>query len=308
MRTGRACVGALLTFTLVAAAFTTTSAFAAPSPARCAVQPTGVADDTIVVDGAPRGYRVVMPPAPPRGGAGLILNWHGFGSDAVEQAIYSQLEAKGPAAGYAVVTPQGTGRPAFWNIVPGLTRPDDVALGGALIDRLVATGCIDRHRVYATGISNGAGLSTLLGCRLRGRLAAIAPVAGVNLVAPCPNGPPLSVLSFHGNADPVVPFGGGSISLLPNETLVSVTTSVVGWAHRDGCATQPDIRLVTGHVVLTSYRRCRGGTQVELYTVDGGGHTWPGSLDLPLLGPTTHEINAADLILSFFSRHARPGG
>src|SRR5260370_12479541 len=92
-------------------------------------------------------------------------------------------------------------------------KPEDVALTNAIIVDLEQALCIDRTRVYSTGISNGAGMTALLGCRIPNRLAAIAPVSGVNLVAGCPKGtPPLSVLAFHGDADGVVGYGGGHTS------------------------------------------------------------------------------------------------
>ena len=46
--------------------------------------------------------------------------------------------------------------------------------------------------------------------------------------------------------------------------------------------------------------------EVELYTVDAGGHTWPGtSADLSALGTITQEINASQLMWEFFSAHPR---
>jgi poly(3-hydroxybutyrate) depolymerase len=41
--------------------------------------------------------------------------------------------------------------------------------------------------------------------------------------------------------------------------------------------------------------------------VTNGGHTWPGSIDVPRLGHVTHDIDAADLILAFFDAHPRQG-
>jgi polyhydroxybutyrate depolymerase len=89
--------------------------------------------------------------------------------------------------------------------------------------------------------------------------------------------------------------------------LTPVPLSVAAWGKRDHCAPKPTIRNATPNVQLTSYRGCASGANVELYTIVGGGHTWPGSIDLAYLGATTHEINAADLILEFFAHHTRPG-
>ena len=49
------------------------------------------------------------------------------------------------------------------------------------------------------------------------------------------------------------------------------------------------------------YRGCdRREDGRVLYSVTNGGHTWPGSLDVPRLGHVTDDVNAADLILDFF--------
>ncbi|HSO95654.1 MAG TPA: PHB depolymerase family esterase [Acidimicrobiia bacterium] len=284
-----------------------TGASPAPHSAGCgAAVPASNTVQEIQSVGGPRTYRLAVPPNTGQRALPLILNFHGYGSNAGAQAIYSQLETKGPQRGYVIVTPQGTATPAFWNILPGLAAPDDVAYTNALIDHTEQTLCIDPTRVYATGISNGAGMSALLGCRIPGRLAAIAPVAGVNLVRSCPTGTPLPVVAFHGTTDPVVGYHGGH-STFTQLPVLDVPTSVAAWAARDRCAAKPTKHRVTPHVELTDYTGCRAGTAVELYSVVGGGHTWPGAIDVPSLGPTTHEIDATDLILAFFARHARPG-
>lgn len=280
-----------------------------PHSAGCgSVLTAGTALEEIPFGTAARQYRLAVPSDNGRQALGLIVNFHGYGSNAGAQAVYSQLEAKAPPRGFVVATPQGTAAPAFWNILPQLPAPDDVAFTGALIDHLEQTLCIDPTRVYATGISNGAGMSALLGCRAPNRFAAIAPVAGVNLVASCPSGTPMSVIAFHGDADPVVAYEGGRTSAsLGGIPLATVPTSVAAWGKRDRCASKPTITKVSPQVTRTSYAGCAKGTNVELYTVAGGGHTWPGSLNVPGLGAVTQEINAADLMLAFFSHHTRPG-
>lgn len=259
-------------------------------------------DQTVRSGGRDRLFRLVLPsgytgnsPRP------LVLNWHGYGSNAVEQAVYSELEVKGPAAGYAVITPQGTGDPALWNI---LTRGalDDVGFAEDLISWAGDSLCIDTDRVYSTGISNGAGMSVFLACEIPQRIAAIAPVAGVNLVAPCP-GPPISVIAFHGLADQVVPYTGGDVMGRRDLPFPGVDDALAAWAERDGCDGEPARASVSSHVDRRSYKGCTEGSDVVLYTVEGGGHTWPGSLDVPRLGPVTDEIDAADLILAFFDGH-----
>lgn len=46
-----------------------------------------------------------------------------------------------------------------------------------------------------------------------------------------------------------------------------------------------------------------------LYSILGGGHTWPGSpitLSTGTFGPTTEQIDATGLMLAFFDHHRRP--
>jgi polyhydroxybutyrate depolymerase len=299
----------------ISVAADTTVAAAGPPESRTCIVDAGQRTETIDFQGTPRSYRVATPERPsqapnqgPNQGNGLplILNFHGLGSNATRQAVYSELEEKGPERGYVVLTPEGTGGRAFWNTLPNVETPDDVAFSAALIDTAREQLCIDPKRVYATGISNGAGMSTLLACDLSRRIAAIAPVAGVNLVEPCPRGAPVSVIAFHGEEDAVVGYEGGPCCFGVNDLdLVPVPEAVAGFAQRDGCRRQPVERAVGAEVVRYGYRGCDGGTNVVLYTVTNGGHTWPGSIDVPRLGHVTQDVNAADLSLDFFDSHAR---
>lgn len=309
MRRATTCaLAALITFTAFPAGRAAAAAESTSSPG-CTRSTVAASPDpgvtTIDFDGAPRQYRFVTPeitdPAEP---LPLILNFHGYTSNAAAQAAYSQLEAKAPARGYVVVTPQGTGSPAFWNILPNLPKPDDVAFASALIDTAGEQLCIDPDRVYSTGMSNGGGMSALLGCDLTKRVAAIAPVAGVNLVQPCPRGNPVSVIAFHGEADAVVKYGGGPPSVgATNLDLPPVEDAVAGFAQRDGCRKRPVTRSIGDEVERYTYRSCEAGSDVVLYSVTNGGHTWPGSIDVPRLGHVTQDINAADLMLDFFDEH-----
>ncbi len=258
----------------------------------------------IEVTGNVRTYLLAVPsylsgprPAP------LVLNFHGFGSNALQQALYSRLNDLGPERGFVVVTPEGSGSPARWTLPGAIPGIDEVAFVRALLDQLHEQLCIDERRVYATGMSNGAAFSAHLACRLEGRIAAIAPVAGINLVEPCESPAPLSVIAFHGTADAVVPFRGGRIA---GSFLVRpVPDAVAEWAAHGRCApAAADLRIAAA-VRLRAYEACPGGNSVRLYTIEGGGHTWPGAPAVPTLGPVTPEIDASRLLLDFFAEHQR---
>jgi polyhydroxybutyrate depolymerase len=272
----------------------------------------GTTTEMLDVADAPRQYRLAVPSEPTgKRPLPLLLNFHGANSNDVGQAVYSQLEEKGPARGFVVVTPNA-GAPPIWD--DPATRPQrtyveasdaNLAFTTALIENAEARLCIDARRVYAAGFSNGAGMSAYLGCKLSRQLAGIAPVSGVNLGEPCPHGKPMSVIAFHGTEDRSVTFGGGvSPGGRPGVELPPVESAVGVWAQRAGCRTKPKRQSIGTEVQRMAYRGCRSGTGVELYTVTGGGHTWPGTgIDVPMNGHTTQDINAADLILDFFAHH-----
>jgi polyhydroxybutyrate depolymerase len=271
----------------------------------------GTTTETLNVADAPRQYRVAVPSEPTgKRPLPLILNFHGANSSDVGQAVYGQLEEKGPARGFVVITPNA-GAPPIWDDpatrgARNYVEPSNanLAFTSALIDNAEARLCIDTHRVYATGFSNGAGMSAYLGCKLSRQLAAIAPVSGVNLAAPCPHGKPTSVIAFHGTADASVPYGGGPFPGPPYWNLSSVETAVHAWAQRAGCRTKPAPQSIGTEVQRIAYRGCARSAGVVLYAVTGGGHTGPGtSIDVPMNGHTTQDINAADLILDFFAHH-----
>jgi len=289
-----------------AATATPAPASAICSPAR--PHPPGSSSATITSAGAERSYLLEVPSSYTGAEAlPLVFNFHGFGSTAAEQALYSGFPAKGNAEGFFVVTPQGSGDPAFWNSPGNMLLADDVTFVAELLDELEAQLCIDSHRVYATGISNGAAMSIRLACRLPERIAAVSGVAGVFLPRSCG---PISVLSFHGTADPVVPYNGGPItaglSLRYNLEAPPVGQAMGQWSTQNGC-TGAVSEQVTEHVMHLVYMNCPSGIAVELYRIEGGGHTWPGAaIDVPLLGETTREINATDLIWDFFVAHPLP--
>jgi len=188
-----------------------------------------------------------------------------------------------------------------------------VAAGAAPLGRELS---VDPRRVYATGISNGAMFSYRLACDLPGVFAAIAPVAGAMpaaLAAGCAHTAPVSVLALQGTADPLMPYGGGGVARRRGRVL-SAKRSIEFWAAVSGCAAapvttaEPDRAPDDGtRARRTVYGGCRDGRAVELYTIEGGGHTWPGGPPAGrAVGRVSRELDATPLIWSFFARHARP--
>jgi polyhydroxybutyrate depolymerase len=313
-----------------AASASTTHAVKAGSGCHRAATP-GLATRTLTVDGAEREYLLSIPASyDPATRAPLVLDFHGLGSDKEEQALYSGMTRKAGAAGYIVITPDGTGTIRHWSLPPLPGGVADVDFVKQVLATTSRTLCIDTRRVYATGISNGAIFSTALACALPGRLAAIAPVAGVNGTKVCAAGTPrTSVLAFHGTVDPIVPYSGGRYfaganaadlpepaggtgalgELFDGLRAQPVDGAVASWAAFDGCGKPPTTTWVAADVQHVTYPHCPATGSVELYRVVGGGHTWPGAIPVTnfRLGPTTGSIDATAVMLRFFGTHPRTG-
>ena len=112
------------------------------------------------------------------------------------------------------------------------------------------------------------------------------------------------MIAFHGTADPVVPYRGGTSWVSP-EAFPDVSTWAAHWAERNRCAHTPVASAAAADVTRLEYPGCAGDAAVVLYTVWGGGHTWPGGQPLPewWLGATNRNIDATSLTWAFFRNY-----
>jgi polyhydroxybutyrate depolymerase len=295
------------------------------SPAR--THASGTFERTLATaDGRLRTYRLHVPPSYTGNDAmPLVFSFHGYTSNALAQEIYSgfSTEADQPGGGFIAVYPQGTlvGSNPFWNTTQLPLLVDDVAFVDELLDDLEANLCIDGSRVFSSGMSNGAQMSIRLACSLSSRIAAIMPVGGAyyppvsNTFNPsevCQDTRAVPVIAFHGTADAAVPFNGGQGGTLnyrlPLDNATPDEDVIEDWGTHDGCTGGRVETPVSDEVRLVTYDTCTDGAIAQLYIVDGGGHTWPGSFDVPGLGYTTQDIIATDLAWAFFQAHPLPGG
>lgn len=226
----------------------------------------------------------------------------------------SGLSETADQAGFVVVYPNGTG---IANLIltfnVGQGRADEVKFVKLLLDDLDTVLNVDARRVYATGYSNGGMLCYLLAPKLADRIAAIAPVAAISTIQPTQPSRPVPVMHFHGTDDKWVPWEPrrhGPFKLLE---LQSVDQTVQTWARLDGCPPEPMIsdlpdRQDDGTTVQRqAYGPGKQGSEVVLYVIRGGGHTWPGRQPpLELLGKSTRDIVANELIWEFFRKHRLP--
>ncbi len=278
---------------------------------------TGALGDTTMTLQSSGGLRDALVHVPasydPTKGTMLVLNFHGYSSNAIEEEVLARMNPVADTKNFIVVYPDGV--QASFNAgtccgVAWSNSVDDVQFTRDLLAKLEGDYCIDPSRVYATGMSNGGFMSHRLGCAMSDVFAAIAPVAGVLGIPADECNPvrPMPVIDFHGTADPVVPFSGGppvTPLLLGLTTFESVDNTIGTWRSKDGCVGTPTTIYATGDATCTSFGGCRGNAEVVQCTIEGGGHTWPGGVPIPL-GKTSSDISATDAMIDFFLAHPMP--
>ena len=281
-----------------------------------AVRP-GTTDERLASEGVARSYLQIVPdgydgttPLP------IVLGLHALTVDYHVVPTMSGFEDAAEDHEFIGIAPSGRrseGGVPFWNAAPD-TDNYDVTFLAELLDHLEETLCVDTARVFSVGMSNGAQMSSLLACRLDDRLAAIAPIAGVEFNEPC-DGRPVPVIAFHGAEDPIVPYEGGGLSSvqiadmnhylgdLPDGISAppGVDESMDLWAEHNGCNAEPVEDRLSPEVVVRTWQDCDAPT--VLYVVENGGHAWPGRPQPGFedqFGHATTDIDATDLLFRFF--------
>ena len=266
---------------------------------------SGDFDRTIQVGDSDRRFLLHVPASyDPTAGVSLVVAFHGFTEGPEDIRDTSHFDQISDERGFIVAYPEGLN--GSWNggTCCGLSviaNVDDVAFATALIDTIEADYCIDPARVFATGFSNGGFFSHRLGCELSGRIAAIGVVAGQESLTECNPTRPVPVLQVHGDADPVVPYGGNPLLGFP-----STESTISGWAERDGCTGEPVAGPTIGDTSCAIYDACRAGSAVELCTVSGGGHDWPGGGSAWVDDTPPPGFVATIAIADFFEAHPMP--
>ena len=276
---------------------------------------------TATANGQTRAYLVHIPHGGLDEPAPVVLALHGAGINAQVMVRLSGLNAKSDEAGFVAVYPNGSGLGDWvltWN-AGGFPekiaerKPDDVAFIEAVLDDLGAVVPVDPKRVYATGLSNGAMMCYRLAAELSGRIAAIAPVSGTLALDQWAPDRPVPVLHFHGTADRIVPFGGPGENMRKLLAFKSVADTIRLCREANHCSVEPETVQIPDTiddgttVVRSTYAPEDTGAEVVLYTIENGGHTWPGqSPPNRFLGKSTKDVAANDVIWDFFKRHQLP--
>jgi polyhydroxybutyrate depolymerase len=282
---------------------------------------------TLEVGGLTRTYLLHVPPTLPAGPAPLVLVFHGGGGNGPGTERLTRFSELADREGVLVAYPEGVGRNWYdgREFASGSRahreRIDDVEFVAALLDAIARAHAVDPRRIYATGISNGAIFSHYLAAHLSARIAAIAPVVGG--IADPPDAwlrpeRPVSVLILQGTADPLVPYRAGAIAF-GRGRIIDTEDATRRWARLNGTATEPRPTVLPapgpapgkdhcGGLRLT-YSGGRGGSEVVLVRLDGGGHTWPGGgqyLPEGLIGRVCRDFSATTVIWEFFRTHPKP--
>src|SRR6202162_5503959 len=259
---------------------------------------------SIVSSGQKREYLLYVPKSyDPTRPAPLVISMHGAGGWPVPQMHVSQWNRLADEYGFIVVYPSGTGGagPRVWH---GGAR--DVRFISKLIDTLEAAYNIDPAGIYANGFSNGGEMAFVLSCTLSDRIAAVGMVGAAQLL-PWSWGTdrrPVPMIAFHGTADRLAPYTGGTSWVAPRP-FPNVVTWTGNWARRNRCGPSPVESVVAADVTRRAYTNCADDAAVVLYTIRGGRHQWPGGKPMPewLVGPTSNGVDATSQMWAFFRGH-----
>jgi polyhydroxybutyrate depolymerase len=251
----------------------------------------------------------------------VVFSFHGFASRPEGQEDISRWNEIADGEGFIVIYPQGTSFPLRWNTrSSSADTVDDVQFFRDIIDDLAGILTLDRDRIFVTGLSNGGAMTHRLACEVADLIAAAGTVAAPisDLPGGCQPSRPVPLIAFHGTADPIVSYNGGSVSFTSRDRDGELYPHAFGyqpaevwvrdWAVLNGCDTTPETFSHAEDVLGARYSGCEEDAEVILYTIDGGGHTWPGGARLPRLitGETSSQIQASERMWAFFLEHSSP--
>jgi polyhydroxybutyrate depolymerase len=282
-------------------------------------------DSYIIHGGKKREFHVHIPasydgtkPVP------LVIVLHGGGGVAEQVEKLTKFSGLADREGFIAAYPQGfnhqwnDGREAAQGRA-GRMKIDDAGFMLKMIKEIKTRYRVNPNRIYACGISNGGFMAMRLACELSDSLAAVAVVCAGMTPYLARNRRPasmISILIMNGTDDPLVPYNGGYVSIgrLKRGQVLSTEDTVKFWRGYNGCMSAPFISGInpdtTDGTEIEKYDYNCPATEVVLYKVLGGGHTWPcGMQYLPegMIGKTSRDINATEAIWGFFKKHKKAG-
>ncbi len=295
--------------------------------------------DTVNVDGMNRTFQCHLPVGyKSLKNMPVVLVFHGLQLNGSLMMLISNFNPVSDRNGFVVVYGDGVGK--AWDDGRG-RGIDDVAYVCKVLDKVASTVSVDKRRVYACGISNGGYFSQLLACAIPDKLAAIGVVGSTltqQAASHCHSSRSMPIMFFLGTNDPLIAWGSQSSGTAREELgeladmvgvskiggvesalarfggLLPVPEVIDFWTTHNHCASgnpystmEPDRDPKDGtRVRKESYGS--SGSEVILYRIEGGGHTWPGGFPYAssgFAGRISQDINASETLWQFFKTHSR---
>ncbi len=292
------------------------AAVSCSQPAFASNQSPGKHLQKIKVDQRTRRFVVYVPKSlEPGKPLPVVIVLHGAFGDSWSASWDSNMCAQAEKDKFLAVFPRGYGLSSHlfltWNAGKccGLSIPkkiDDVAFVRSMLARLEKDYPVDPRRIYVTGISNGGMLAYLLAAEMGDTIAAIAPVESVMMFSPKGQTPPVSVVAFNGTTDNVIPYEGGIGNWCGYKfKCPPVRESIEYWVKNDGCESKPTEEKIKAGTRET-FAGGSNGTEVCLYTIEGGQHFWPGGRTIGrFLHSANNAVSATEEMCKFFWHHPK---
>jgi len=281
-----------------------------------------IQDLEIKAEGHTWTYHLHVPLKARSASAPLVLVFHGAGGNGKDYLTKNGWVALSEKEGFLVAAPDGLPalprlpasfrmNPRLWNsgqLNANMPRAkiNDISFVKALLDDIAYRTSVDKNRIYATGHSNGAGMTFKIGAELSSHFAGIATVMGLNTSEGAEPTIALPTLMLIGTRDPLNPIDGGERQLpWGKSTLPPISHGIQAWSQSLNCTTPAVQERDDDQVTIERFNQCRDGANYTIWYLKGQGHAWPGGQDsgLPdsVMGPNITRVNATDLIWQFFS-------
>jgi polyhydroxybutyrate depolymerase len=247
---------------------------------------------SVEVDSVDREYRIYVPQSRQNDEQMPVLfAFHGGGGRGYAFPQQEGFEQLAEENGFVVVYPLSEhygSNEGEWQLNSTQQTQQDINFIQSIIDDLSAQYSIDHRKLYATGYSLGSMFTYELACQMSDQFAAMASFAGTMPVNPdsCNVDRPVPILHLHGVDDDIISYDHqwdwknwsqvGTMHDIPG--LISF------WQNEYSCQDETQTQTRSGtHFV---YDQCDGGSRVEHYRLNQGGHFWPEDVN----GVPTYEV------------------
>lgn len=282
-------------------------------------------NSSVYIDNIRRTYDLFIPSTSKNELLPLVIVLHGGGSWGKRMSRYTKFNELAEKENFITVFPDAykgnwnDGRQDF-KTNAHKSNIDDLKFITEIINKLVKENHADKNKVYVAGISNGAMMTLRIGCELSDKISAIASVeGGLPVDLKCNPKENISLMMINGTTDPVVPYNGGDIKFIFQKRgkIQPVEKTINFWSKNNQCQNSsdwiqlPDLDPNDGTTVFKkSSENCKNNSEVILYKIENGGHSWAGAFEYNfmqkwLAGKTSRDIDATKVIWEFFKNHKK---